>query len=295
MLIRNASHYLAVFLLLLAPLLVSAEKWLSEKAFTERFVTQLQSTLPELHINDAEPLTIEAQLAEDEQISIYLDNAYQAYRSGQRSLNEAIGDQIASLSESINNQLDPALEPSQIMPVIKSMDYVLSVEQDMKNRGAKLDGPLFHSKQLNDDLAVLYVLDTPTSMRFLRPKDLVTLDLNAEQLHAKAISNLANYYQESASHTGLLETHGKGELYITEIDDVYEAAMLLTNLPASLSLSGDPVAFLPARNVLLIVSSTDTEGLALARQISAMAYNDMPYSISPHGYRSQNGRWLRFD
>lgn len=62
----------------------------------------------------------------------------------------------------------------------------------------------------------------------------------------------------------------------------------------TLEIDGEPVVFIPARNVVLIVGSNDSKAIDMASSIAARGYRELGYAISPFGYKYLDGKWSRF-
>jgi uncharacterized protein YtpQ (UPF0354 family) len=146
-------------------------------------------------------------------------------------------------------------------------------------------------------MVVLYVFDTADSMRFVSPEDMNDLGIAETDIRTLAKQNFDTYLEKVSATIEQIDTQGQGELFMLQVDDNYEASALMSNVLWSgdnVSVNGDVVAFVPARNVMLIVGSKDALGLKFAANIAENAHAEMSYSISPNGYRRVGDDWRRF-
>lgn len=285
----------ALLVLVTCPAL--ALKTLAPETFTKRFISAFKEAEPDIPLEETGILALKITLEDDNELSIYLDNAYQLYLSEAGTSEEIIAQHIASISETLHNGLDGVLDINQVLPVIKNRDYLEMAQAQFSDQNSKPDQPTLQYRALNHDLVVLYALDTPTSMRYLRPSDLDELELDEDVLHDKAVANLLRYFEQQGGSVQQLETDGQGEIFVISIDEIYEGSILLSDIPQDQSLfpvAGEPVVFLPARGTVLIVGSKDRQGLQLASHIAQLAFEDMGYSISPHGYHLTEQGWQRY-
>lgn len=287
----------AVLLLLVTGTALAA-KPLTPDSFTKRFISAFQEAEPDIPLEETGTLALKITLEDGSELSIYLDNAYQLYLSEVGTSQEVISQHIASISETLNNNnIDAPLDIKQVLPVIKSRDYLEMAQAEFSEQNSKSDEPTLQFLALNQDLVVLYALDTPTSMRYLSPADLAKLDLDENALHSQAIINLQRYFEQQGGAVQQLETDGQGQIFVISIDEIYEGSIILLDIPQDQSLfpvAGEPVVFLPARGTVLVAGSEDQAGLQLASHIARLAFEDMGYSISPHGYRLTDKGWLRY-
>ena len=259
---------------------------LSKSEFTEAFFKRVTEELKEADITKISTLHIKIENLDKNTLNIYLDNAYDVYLSKERSIEDIFFDQI-----NVIKSQTAALESSDvnsILPVIKPKSYIEAAKAQLKESGYTKDELPFYIEQLNEDIYVLYVFDTPESMRFMSPDE--RADLDTKSVRNTATQNLDAYYIEVGATIEELDTNGKGKVFLFTADENYEASAILS--PSLwrkdlIDVEGDYVAFIPARNVALIAGSDDKEGLNFASNLARQAYSELAYSISPYVYRKK--------
>jgi len=285
---------LAVLLLVMLPAL-AAPPPKGQAEFTREFGAALSQRVPGASFKVVGKLHLHAGNIGGQALDIFLDNAYRAYASGERSFNQLLDDRVASLKAGA--RLFAPAETKALMPIIKSRDYMATAKRQVAAAGHEKTASPFVYAALNDELYVVYVVDTPQSMRFLSGEEMKKLGLDRRHLNAVARKNLNDYLEHAHASFGTLDTHGRGRIVRFVADDVYESSALLTGAiwdAKRLGLQGQGVAFVPARNILLLVGSEDAAALKLARQVATELYSGEAYSISPHGYTYRGGRIVRF-
>ena len=116
------------------------------------------------------------------------------------------------------------------------------------------------------DLVVLYGRDFPTHFEMIAQRELAHYGMTAEQLHETAVANLSTADKD-------IRFVPAEKIYAVLCDGNLEASLLLhTQLWDVIEdqLSGDVVASVPARNVLL-VSGTEPEQIAQLKQKTRLA------------------------
>lgn len=286
---------IVLVLALLLPVCVYAGKPLiSKHEFTLEFNRYLEEKVKDSEFSVMGDLHLHASGMEGYELNIYLDNAYEVYLSGVRDIDLIFNDQL----ESIKNQKKTLSnsDVKSILPVIKPYAYIESSIVQLKEAGYdKDDIPLFYEK-LNEDLYLMYVFDSAESMRFVSPKEVEKHGIK-DSIRDIASKNIESYYSKIEAQLREIDTKGNGRAYLFFADENYEASILmgvdyLKRL--KLEIDGDPVVFIPARNVVLIVGSNDSKAIDMASSIAARGYRELGYAISPFGYKYLDGKWSRF-
>jgi len=267
---------------------------MSEVAFTDTFVQQAKTAIPDMEITVVGPLQLTTKARDGTVGTLFLTNAYTQYTTNPDVLQTIIGNQIAALKNTYV-EIDTQ-SSSSIFAVIKPADYVSNVAAQRAKAGVSQEINLV-VESLNEDLRVLYVLDTESSMQMLTKEGMSKAGLKESKLRAVAVKNLRKYFSERPVQIAKLEETGKATIYQVLLDENYEASILLIDdywNKASFDVAGDIVAFVPARNVVIVTGSEDQEGLRLASHVARNGYDELGYAISPHGYRRTATGWVRF-
>lgn len=268
-----------------------ASMLLSEDAFTDQYIRIAQQKHPELIINKVAAL--EVQLSErgevDSERTAFLDNAYLTYKNDPTAFNAV----MAHYTRSIKNTFYPSTEPldsKRLFPVIKSKAHIKTLDAMLANAKSKQPSPTYR-EALNEELYVLYVFDSETTMRFASQEDIKNLAIAAEDLRELAISNL----RDAVELTLQGEPH---TLSMLIADGNYEASLILLDSlwnKEQFPVKGKIVVYLPSRDLLLITGSEDPEGLAKAKSIVLDPEQHWPHMISRQGFIREGTRWEVFD
>ncbi|MEZ5472733.1 MAG: DUF1444 family protein [Marinicella sp.] len=269
-------------------------KVMTQTEFTMAFVQYLSKELPETQFSVVSDLRLYGSV-NDYELNVFLDNAFDVYVSESQTINEVFQSQLNSIK---NHAKTFATEDVKaIMPVIKPKEYILNARAQMAEAGYQEDElPLYYEK-LNEDLFLMYVFDTTESMRFVSPEDVEKLDIKSS-IEGIAKRNMELYFEKIGTRFDEIDTRGNGRIYMFAVDENYEASVLITNnflKHANITVEGEPVLFLPARNFVLITGSKDSKATRLASVLAQKAYSELGYSISPYGYVNQAGQWQRFE
>jgi len=186
------------------------------------------------------------------------------------------------------NKPDPPLslkDAHLIVPVVKSTEYIdnLPVQAD----GTK---PVA-AEHLAADIWILYARQTQDSIKFLRQDELSTLNMTMSEIRAVAVSNLRQKLPE-------LRIYGEESIHIISADSNIEAALLLIDKlweSEKIKVTGDVVAAIPCRGMLIVTGSEDHEGIEKVRAVVDKMYRNEPYGISTTLLVRKGGKWGRFE
>ena len=290
----NAKCKFFLIILLLAPTSVFAAKLQTKREFTKEFFKAVSSQMPETTFSILADLRLHSKDVDGYELDIFLDNAYDVYHSGQRGIDRIFSDQIKSIR---NHRLAIAnKDVKSILPVLKPKEYIGTAKLQLKETGYNKKSLPFYYERLNGDIFIMYVFDSPESMKFVTPEDVKRLGIRAS-IQSIARNNLENYYQSVHAEFRRIDTKGAGRVFLFLADENYEASLLLADQYLSkqkIAIDGDLIFFVPARNIALIAGSNDAVGIQIAAKLAARGFSELGYSISPYGYTKANGTWKRF-
>lgn len=289
----NMKKILSALAIILVATQALATNLFTESQFTEQFAERLRQEIPNSKFMITSDLVIDTNNIDGYELTIHLDNAYATYSAGQRTLEEVFSDHIDSTK--LQNVRLENNELKAIMPVIKSTDYLIRAEKQLRERGYDKKELPFYVQKLTENINILFVFDTEQSMRFVSPADVKELGLSDNDIKRISEENLNEYFLRINLSINEFDTKGSGVLYFVEADENYEASALLSSPlwnKKTFPVKGEIVAFTPARNILLVTGSEDSEGLRLAYTLAEKGYNELAYNISPTALKRDNGKWL---
>ncbi len=278
--------YIVLVLLILQSLCTYASDLLSPDAFTAHYVKVIEAQYPDIKVTIKEPLAISIAYPDGGTMNSFLDNAYIEYQKDPDNIDTVIVAYASGLDQT--RELESAeFTLAEVMPVIKDINYIEQVGEMLKEADA--DNGLVY-EPLNEELFVVYVFDTPTSIRFMTQSDLVELGVEQSSLREAALTNLQNVLQH-------VQLEGDpASLSMLVADGMYEASMLLFDgiwSKQQFPVKGDIVVYVPARDVVLITGSEDMVGLATIQEI-LFDKQGFAHPISSSGFVFKSGKWEHF-
>ncbi|MFC5476370.1 DUF1444 family protein [Paraherbaspirillum soli] len=269
---------------------------MTEDEFTQQFTRQAKAALKEVQFNIVRPLQINSKDVNGYELTVFLDNAYAQYMSSPAKLQFIIESQINSIKS--QRQVLASKAVNSIFAVVKPADYLATVKKQLSQAGlGDKEIPLVFDK-INDDLYVFYVFDTESGMRMITKKDLAENRIDEKTIRLVATQNLAAYFEKKGVNIRRLDQAGSAKVYMVSLDENYEASVILLNKywnKKTFDVSGSLVAFVPARNVVVVTGSGESEGLRIAAYLANTGYKELGYAISPKGFLYEAGSWKSYD
>jgi uncharacterized protein YtpQ (UPF0354 family) len=210
----------------------------------------------------------------------HLDNLWLKYKAGTEDRAELI-DKYIRLAQALIDGDDKTPERQNIVPMIKDsqyLDYMRPLEE-------------FATQHLCGDLWIVYAEDEPERIRTLKRVDIRRAGVDDSELRSVAIENLKRTLPPA-------EVHGPGPCYLMTAGGDYVASLLLLDYvwdQVAKMVSGDMVATVPARDVLLFAGSESSEGVNAMRVKSTEICNSAPHAISDTLIVRLNGTWSVFN
>jgi uncharacterized protein YtpQ (UPF0354 family) len=264
---------------------------LNKSEFTEYFLNSAK-TVTNLSFIVYGPLDIHSKDVNGFKLITLLDNAYMQYQASPKDIDTIIARHITEMQArrvilSVNHGMA-------IRAVIKPISYLETMKGQLKQSGVVEEDSNIVYRKLNEELLVFYVFDTQSEIRMLTKKDLIENHIDEKVLAEVAADNISLYFTVHGV-IARLEKVGNAKIYKAYLlDDSYLASILLVKRywsKKTLDVEGDILAFVPARDVVLITGSEDAEGKKIAESIAANHFKEHPDAISPKGYIYQNGAW----
>lgn len=266
---------------------------LSDSEFTEHFLQQAQAALSVFEFAATGPLQLTSKEANGQALDIFLEASYAAYLNAPDELERIVDERLARLVAAHALQARTAATP--ILAVIKPANYLTAARKDRRRADAGNPDLAPVHRKLNDDLLVFYVFAGPKGPQLLTRKDLTELGADDEALHQLAVSNLSRHFEQKRARIIRLEKATNASIYTLTLDRFHEASSLLVPHYWSnrhFAVSGDIVAFVPARSTVVVTGSADPEGMRIARYLAEESYKEFGHAISPRGYRFDRGQWV---
>ena len=265
----------------------AAEPPMDPAEFTEDVARRVRAVSPTLDVKVVGELELAINMTEDGGNRAFLHNAYQMYQGeSPRNRSDVVDRFVRSFAEAATG-----LERSRdaIIPIVKDRGWLEEIRQSMQQlRGTEGQDKVYDD--LNDELVVVYAIDTPSNIAYLNPEELEGLGVQRDELRALAVRNLRGLLPGIEVHRGDL-------INMVTADGNYEASLLLF---ADLwerereKLRGEPVAAVPARDLLLFADSANPDAVAQLRQLATKMRAEASYALTDRLFVLREGQWQSF-
>ncbi len=265
----------------------ASEPLMNPAEFTGEVARRVCAVAPQLDVQIVGELELAINMTEDGGNRAFLNNAYQMYQSeSARNRSDLIDRFVRSFAEAA-----AGLERSRdaIIPIVKDRGWLEDIRQSMQQMH-DMEGQDKVYEDLNDDLVVVYAIDTPSNIAYLNPDELEGLGVQRDELRALAVRNLRGLLPGIEVHRGDL-------VNMITADGNYEASLLLfVDLweRERGKLRGEPVAAVPARDLLLFADSANADAVAQLKQLAAKIRAEATYALTDRLFVLREGRWLPF-
>lgn len=265
----------------------ASEPLMNPVDFTGEVARRVRAVAPQLDVQIVGELELAINMTEEGGNRAFLNNAYQMYQDeSARNRSDVIDRFVRSFAEAATG-----LERSRdaIIPIVKDHGWLEEIRQSMRQmHGTEGQDKVY--EDLNGDLVVVYAIDTPSNIAYLNPEELERLDVTREDLRALAVRNLRGLLPGIEVHRGDL-------VNMITADGNYEASLLL--FPdlwerEREKLRGEPVAAVPARDLLLFADSANPDAVAQLKQLASKMRAEATYALTDRLFVLRDGNWLPF-
>lgn len=222
---------------------------------------------------------VDAGCVRSSQHDIYLSNLFDQLKDKNRQERLKFIDNF--LCSAIGEQtIDYDSSSHLLMPRVKS-----TAELHAWSQYLSLSSPnKFQFKPLTEHFVCMLGLDRSSTIHSVMSEDLEKMEMSFDEAFKHAIANL---YQKS---TPSFSEVSKG-LYAADFQDGHNAArLMLIDQIENLKVNGDPVAFIPTNDELVICGSEDTHYFAeLAKQCQELTKDTKPLSFDT--LILKDGKW----
>lgn len=259
---------------------------LSEEAFTERYLALLAESAAGIEVEVTEPLSMKMTYPDGREFEANLHNAYELYSNDPAGVDDVLGQYVAFAVEALEPRPD-TLSVADIVPVVKDDEWVTEMIRYTLERSEGESNEIYR-ESLTPGLTIVYAEDTPTSIRYIQEDALAEAGVDLAGIRGLAIENLARKLPN-------LEVAGGPGLYMLIADGNYEGSLLLIDelwAAGNFDVAGELVVSLPARDVLLVSGTENTEQLDQLRGFRDQAFAESPYRITTTLYVRRDGGWV---
>ncbi|WP_224367868.1 hypothetical protein [Hyalangium versicolor] len=218
--------------------------------------------------------------------TIFLGNLYEEYRAAPPEQRDRALQRITVLGRAPGSPISYTSARSSLVPVVRPRAYFALLEIPDLNNLSPFPRPV-EWRPLGEVLAVAIVLDTGDAMKYLGQEQFREWGITFDEALGVAMENLRSQSSEplipvapGVCASGWRDSH-----------DV--SRMLLDEVVRRCKVRGDPVVFVPQRDLLLITGSEDEEGLLRAAELAQKAFQ-APRPLDGHALRRTLQGWRPF-
>lgn len=265
---------------------VHASSIMNEQDFTQRYVSYLSATRPQIMLEVIHPLEIKAKTQEHDFGTLFLRNMYDLYRQDPDRRDELFSKYTLSI---LDHTQTPPVSLETLVAVVKAKEWV----EDMNRIAMGPEGQGFYilSEPINPDLFIVYATDTPHSVTYQDREKILALDPSIEKIKEESLRNLrtaiGSYTFEPVDH-GVYELRSGGGDYdscLPLLPDAFDKFPDRHN-------GGDIVFSIPSRNILIATSSINKQGIAFIHELNQKIRANDPYFISDSLFTIKNASWV---
>lgn len=261
----------------------------SPAQFTKEYVAALQAGSPGASIQVVKDLELKVTPSGGNEMSCFLDNAYDTYKQHPDSKAEVIQKFVSSFLETAQESGKTGVDITRIVPVIKDRPWLDETRMALRSRGTKEIPDMVH-EDFSPDLIVLYAEDSPKNIRYLTTKDLAEAHIEQKDLRALACKNLHSILPP-------VERIGTNGLYVISAGGDYEASLLLVDSfwdAKKLEVNGDIVVAIPNRGTLVVTGTGNPDDVASLRNVAKKQAADGAYRLTPKLFVRRDGKFVEY-
>lgn len=221
--------------------------------------------------------------------AVFLHNVFQNYCQSDAQGREAILTRFVN-AFAADSKIPTDLESAKkgFMPVLRDFRYISLGRLALESRSTaniQLTPELPFAPELN----ILCACDFEDSMSLVNQDKLQTWGISLKHAVETAKENL----RDRTDPNGLTEL--RDGVHLGTWNDSYESArLILTDYFYRLNLQGDPVAFIPNRDILFVCGELDPAAMSFILEEGSKTHFENGYPLSPNLYVLRDGRWEMF-
>jgi hypothetical protein len=221
--------------------------------------------------------------------AVFLHNVFQNYCQADAQGKETILCRFVN-AFAVESKIPSDLESARtgFMPVLRDFRYISLSRLALESRGADkihLTPELPFAPELN----ILCACDFQDSMSLVNQEKLQSWGVSLETAVQIAKENL----RDRTDPKGFTEL--RDGVHLGTWNDSYESArLILPDYFYRLQLEGDPIAFIPNRDILFVCGELDTAAMSFIVEEGAKTHFENGYPLSPNLYALRDGKWELF-
>lgn len=256
---------------------------------------KIKEIAPKFKVEITDPATLKVKTDLDLEATISLDNLKLACSSDPPSCPQMTDNFSEKIVSSLKAAQGPVqLKPEMIRAVLKNQEYMDGLEEVYKQSPPeKREENKIVSKKFMAGLHIVYVVDSPGSMRQLSVGDMQDLKLDPEKVHALAMANM----EKALGDIPKADAPELPGLFVVTAGDSYEAARILLHKKwgkIAEEVEGDLVVALPTRDLVFFTGSADENRVRILFEMAKRVVEREPYSLTDKLFKWTPAGWVEF-
>jgi uncharacterized protein YtpQ (UPF0354 family) len=258
----------------------------------KRVEARIKETAPGFKVEIADASTLKVKTDKDLEATISLDNLNLACQSDPAGCSQMTGSFVEKIVGSLKAAGSPAeLKPEMIRAVLKNQEYMDGLKAVYRQSPPeKREDNRIVSKPYMAGLHIVYVVDSPGSMRQLSVGDMKEMKLDPEKVHQLAMLNM----EKTLGDIPKADAPELPGLFVITAGDSYEAARVLLHkkwAKIAEEVEGDLVVALPTRDLVFFTGSADENRVRILREMARRVVEREPYSLTDKLFKWTPGGW----
>lgn len=260
-----------------------ADVLLGRTGFQAEMLASLQTSLPDAEISVVEEFEISLVLPDRETQTIYLDNAFHAYSAEDPERRHELIARYLRSWVAITKPQEIALD--MVVPMVKSRAWLSDMQDALTDASSGVS--LLLSEPLNDELYIVYAINSADSIAYASSEQITGLGLQAQELRAEAIRNMRGLIPgitiERGPLVSMVVAGGDFEASLILFPDLWERE--------AARMKGRPVFAIPARDLLLFADSANAQGIDELRALAVRMHGESTYPLTSDLFIATEGRF----
>jgi uncharacterized protein YtpQ (UPF0354 family) len=261
----------------------------------QKVEAKIKEIAPKFEVEIADPATLKVKTDKDLEATISLDNLKLACSSQPEGCPQMTDNFVEKIVGSLKTAQEAAeLKPEMIRAVLKNQEYMDGlVEVYKQSPPEKREDNKIVSKKYISGLHIVYVIDSPGSMRQMSVGDMKEMKLDKEKVHALAMANM----EKALGEIPKADAPELPGLFVVTAGDSYDSARFLLHKnweKIAKEVEGDLVVAIPTRDLLFFTGSADENRVRVLTEMAKRVVEREPYSLTDKLFKWTPAGWVEF-
>jgi len=271
----------------------------TDNGLAQRFageVRKLDATL-RVEVVDEREVRVYASGGSEKSSISYLDNLARICADDETVCDEGV-QRFARTAVQMAHSTEASapVDPTRVRAVLKDDAYIEHVNELMAEQMKDDAGPgaELAARRFVGDLWIVFVEDSPESMRMIRADDLEKMKLDDAGLEALAMKNM----REAMPNVPFMKVEEIPDMWVVTAGDSYDAARLMLHeqwKPMLDIVDGSLIVAVPTRDFVPFTGTAFPEAVQLLRGYAAKASDEDAYGLSGKLYRWTVDGWVVYE